>query len=231
MKKLRLKKLNFIMMVFGIIGIYSILFAVSTFPASLVGAVVLDLGGVLGSVDVSNYEQCVENTVYWTQEIPVFEDVIRTRDVWSDDCEMYFPENDTSDVRSCITGTEEYISNEQVGTNTVELNRVVCEQDTSYLEIKSGAETIKLDYALQDYKCVQDNNKIICDSKNDGNGDGICQSGESCALFELKSDKIILRNINSGDQEECNLQTINGVPFEICVDESVLSHLKLEVRE
>jgi len=38
--------------------------------------------------------------------------------------------------------------------------------------------------------CSAVGNEVICDSKYDGNNDGICQSGESCVKFVVTQDKV-----------------------------------------
>jgi len=52
------------------------------------------------------------------------------------------------------------------------------------------------------YACsVQDDGKVYvtCDSTLDGNGDGICTSGESCIQFGIVGNTIIRKERNSGD--------------------------------
>ena len=67
-------------------------------------------------------------------------------------------------------------------------------------------KTVKQEKYLLDYgdwgKCSYspgtDSGIIICDSNKDGNGDGVCQSGESCIAFFVSKDKIEKMYRNSG---------------------------------
>ena len=54
----------------------------------------------------------------------------------------------------------------------------------------------------EDKKCKSIGKKIICDDTigGDGNGDGICASGETCYTYDL-TDKIELKSIKNGDKE------------------------------
>ena len=54
----------------------------------------------------------------------------------------------------------------------------------------------------EDKKCKSIGKKIICDDTigGDGNGDGICTSGETCYTYDL-TDNIELKSIKNGDKE------------------------------
>lgn len=227
----RLKKLNFVILVIGIMLIYTILFSFTTLSAITVEAVetVFDSGGNLGSVILDNKPQCVEEAITWEEQVPVYDYVTKTRDTIGS-CEEYSEVNQTMEKVSCITGTEEYQERVLTGTHTEQKSKTICKQDTSTLDIESKEKTISINYGLQGFNCVNSENKIICDSKNDGNGDGICQSGESCATFDIQKDKVLLTYSNSGEKQNCMERTIQSVPFVICTDESAIIN-KLEVRE
>jgi len=53
-----------------------------------------------------------------------------------------------------------------------------------------------------DYNCEVNNDLIVCDSKRDGNGDGICQSGERCFTFEIGNNLTLKKNIEFERQAE-----------------------------
>jgi hypothetical protein len=227
----RLKKLNFIMLTLGITFIYLMLFSFSTISAITADAVetIFDSNGELGSVIIDNRLQCIEETVIWQEQVPVYGYVERVREIYGI-CHKEFLENSTSADVSCVTGTEEYQSYEIISYNTEQKSKTVCKQDTSDLDLSIGDSKITLNYGLQGFKCVNQENKIICDSKNDGNGDGVCQSGESCATFDIQNDKVLLTYVNSGKKQNCIDTVIKDVPFTICTDESAIIN-KLEVRQ
>lgn len=61
----------------------------------------------------------------------------------------------------------------------VNLNKTICER------IGYNIRGNKIYYKKYGYNCNLDNNIIVCDSKFDGNGDGICKSGESCIFINI----------------------------------------------
>ena len=60
----------------------------------------------------------------------------------------------------------------------------ICEE-TGVLQLNDGTT---FDYGAHDYQCnvKEDAKAVMCDSLNDGNGDGICQSGESCRIWYIE---------------------------------------------
>jgi len=46
-------------------------------------------------------------------------------------------------------------------------------------------EGLTIDYASQGYNCASNGTMVICDSKIDGNGDAICQLGETCCTINI----------------------------------------------
>jgi hypothetical protein len=227
----RLKKLNFVIMVLGVIFIYLGLFSFSTISAATADAVgsIFSSNSDLSSAIIDNKPQCTEETVTWQEQVPVYDYVERTRDIYGT-CHKEFSENSTSTEVRCITGTEKYQNYEIISYNAEQRSKTVCKQDTSALDLSVGQNKIVLNYGLQGFKCLNTENKIICDSKNDGNGDGICQSGESCATFDIQKDKVLLTYVNSGKKQNCIDTVIKDVPFTICTDESAIIN-KLEVRQ
>ena len=54
---------------------------------------------------------------------------------------------------------------------------------------------------MNDYSCSAiDSDSVMCDSKYDGNGDGICTSGESCMKFIAVDDTLQKYQKNSKDE-------------------------------
>ncbi len=56
------------------------------------------------------------------------------------------------------------------------------------IEKKCVTKSLTLDnhkINVEGYECSVNDNVVICDSKFDGNGDGICTSGESCMKFDF----------------------------------------------
>ncbi|HYD03463.1 MAG TPA: hypothetical protein VEC16_04140 [Alphaproteobacteria bacterium] len=57
---------------------------------------------------------------------------------------------------------------------------------------------------VEGYKCStaedQDNKIILCDSIYDGNGDGICTSGESCMKYVINGNSVQEYSRNSGEE-------------------------------
>ena len=55
---------------------------------------------------------------------------------------------------------------------------------------------------IQDYVCSTEEGLVVtvlCDSKFDGNGDGICNSGESCMRFTIDGSAVTKEEKNSRD--------------------------------
>ena len=74
-------------------------------------------------------------------------------------------------------------------------SKEICKDKEIQLTINKliGEENYKLEYGNWG-KCSyesEDNKAIIlCDSKSDGNNDGVCQPGESCIKFIVSKDEI-----------------------------------------
>ena len=127
---------------------------------------------------------------------PVFGYVSRQRDVYGDclfnlnytDClNTTGPNTDCLQkqrnlTRRCVLGTESYQSYEKIGERNVQKNRTICRN--AGFTINSAGAIKKINFDKAGYYCTSDINIITCDSVYDGNGDGICDSGESCVKFE-----------------------------------------------
>jgi len=101
------------------------------------------------------------------------------------DREVYYPDNDTT-----VTYED-------------------CEYQTKYKDqcIKGTGRYEylgdKLEYEKLNIGCTADGSIITCDEGEgaDGNGDGICQSGETCITYELDTD-IKVKEIKNGEKIE-----------------------------
>lgn len=111
---------------------------------------------------------------------------------------------------SCTPRTEIYEcrKNTRIVTNTQE----VCTPQKL---------TIQEKYALSvdGYTCTPTSDAgtitLICDSKTDGNGDGICQSGESCQKFEVRNGQLYSYQKNSREDFIENDRTFNQQPIQV----------------
>lgn len=167
---------------------------------------------------VQKVEQCDEQIVTYQEEEPVYELVTRERPTYTEE-EVYYAENDSYGTVWVQNGTEEYQEQVQTGTKTVTKQRAVC-PDTSYLEVGDDTNKVVLEYIGNHFECKPNGDIIECDSRWDGNGDGRCQSGESCYFVEKEDGciKVTQKNSNAGYKYET--KTINGVCFKIQRDTS-----------
>lgn len=190
---------------------------------------VITLRAQLSTVSINNVHQCREETVYYTEKEPIYEYVTYERLIYATE-ELYNSENESYYKRTYQTGAEKYEVYENVGTKEVQKSKKVCIEDTSYLTINTGFKSLPIDYSKFNFYCSNTENQIVCDSKDDGNGDGICQSGESCVIFDIQKDKIKLTHKNSNWPVTCFKREIRGIPFEVCIDPTVNIRDFLEVR-
>lgn len=107
-------------------------------------------------------------------------------------CTEYIEENQTDkDKIICIKGIKKSES-EAICERKVKVNKIeIREEETCKKEEKIDLEYENGDKYRCDYegwwKCTFDNQtmKAVCDSKFDGNGDGICTAGETCQTIDL----------------------------------------------
>jgi len=184
---------------------------------------VMTLRAQLSTVSINNMHQCKEETVYYTETEPVYDYVTYERPTYG---LIWVEKNQTNEIG--VNGKEEYKVLIKTGTKEVQKSRKICIEDTSQLTINSGFKTLPIDYGNQNFYCSNTESQIICDSKDDGNGDGICQSGESCAVFEI-GEMIKLTYTNGNNQLICFKREIKGIPFEVCTDTTVNIRDLLEV--
>lgn len=96
---------------------------------------------------------------------------------------------------SCQSVTREYWC--QTGSQAVEKTIRKCQA--------KGYTISKFKLDTEGYVCSvntanKDSTLVICDSMYDGNGDGICMSGESCMKYIISSDSIQSYEKNSKDE-------------------------------
>lgn len=122
--------------------------------------------------------------LHWTETEPVYGTCENSYDAIVCDDE---PLN-----TSCYTKEEIYEYECKTGEKEVEKSKEVCRDaemkvtlfETEEYSLEYG-EWGKCSYTTEDETLV-----ITCDSKYDGNNDGICQPGESCMQFRVANDKI-----------------------------------------
>ena len=184
---------------------------------------IITLRAQLAVVSIDNVHQCKEEIVYYTEKVPFYRDVIEEIPshglIWSE-------ENQTYEMG--INGTEEYTV-KVMDYKEIQKSKTACVEDTSHLTISTGFKSLPIDYSKFNFYCSNTESKIICDSKDDGNGDGICQSGESCAVFEIR-EVIKLTHTNSNGPLTCFKREIRGIPFEVCTDSTLNLRDFLEVK-
>ena len=185
----------------------------------------LALYAQLSAVSISNVHSCIEETVTWTETEPAYEYVTFEKptygQVWSEENQTY---------EQGITGTEQYQVLQQRGEKTTQKTKTVCTQDTSYATLNTGFKTVPIAAGKYGFFCSNTEKQIVCDNKKDGNSDGICKPGESCAVFDIQDSKIRLTYTNGGDRLLCYPREVKGVPFEVCYDNLVDTTSFLEVR-
>lgn len=100
------------------------------------------------------------------------------------DC-LKYTLNKSSKAKMCTEyGVYNYVYSCETGKYIVEKTRKVCTDIESY-KITTNNEYI-CDY--NDWgTCTNNNGLIVCDSKYDGNNDGVCQSGESCITINAST--------------------------------------------
>jgi len=111
-----------------------------------------------------------------------------------DSKEIIFSINISGDGACYKINIESYLSWDNAW-ETVITNETVCIKDTSIIEYKNSI----LEYEKEKLGCTVYQDYIICDEKEDGNGDGICQSGETCYKYEIKVDYLELTDKTNGD--------------------------------
>jgi len=142
-------------------------------------------------ISLAEVKDC--KTVEWETEEPVYgtctQETLQT--VCTDE-----PKNESCQQQ---TLSQEYSC--QTGTKTVEHSEEVCEPKA--IEITKEFNDVITEKGRINFKewgkCSYEKEEIICDSKFDGNNDGICQSGESCIKFVITANGVKRYVKNSRD--------------------------------
>jgi|SRR3989344_4360449 len=118
--------------------------------------------------------------------------------------------------QSCYDEIIEYECEQ--GKRTVQKTRNICK--TKGYTIDNSLTSVKL--TTEQYACIPAEEPdgsivVICDSKFDGNGDGICTSGESCQKFVIDGPTIEKYEKNSREDyvESDDSYFAEGVPMEV----------------
>lgn len=125
--------------------------------------------------------------------------------------------------KSCHEETEYYEYQCQTGTNKIPHSERVCTPKAFEITKELGATVTEKgrinfkEWGKCSYEAGEDNIIIICDSKHDGNNDGICQSGESCVKFVITQDKVqrFLKNSQEGFTAEDESFFLEKLDYEV----------------
>ena len=152
---------------------------------SVVGIAVPRITQVTADISLDQPESC--DTFYWDETENTYGTCTNHHNVsvCSDE-----PFNTT-----CIVQERAYYNYTCVtSTKTVQKSEVRCE-DKDLMSVTvdkpTGTETYRIDYGdwgLCSYTTEAETLVITCDSKIDGNNDGICRPGESCTQFRITKD-------------------------------------------
>lgn len=122
-------------------------------------------------LSLNNITEC--DTIFWNKSIYIM-----------NNCTRYNPVNDTMDNYSCYD------------LDVIQLNKTTCE--TVGYEINNITNISFKDFGACNYKLTgKPSIIVVCDSKYDGNGDGVCHSGESCIRYIISESKVKIEYRNS----------------------------------
>lgn len=117
-----------------------------------------------------------------------------------EDCVDIYPAVSCDDPKAKVNKTDgscylkdEYCFNYTQKTKLVK-DTLQCLDKNKYLD----AVNYKFDFGSYAIQCTIYNYVLVCDSTEDGNGDGVCQSGETCYNFSIDDDKIKLQKVVNG---------------------------------
>jgi len=183
--------------------LFFIILVLTILSTIIISAIVVD-----DNVTVNEIQNCYDE--FYDEIEDVFDYVTRERDLYnnciylsnSTSCEDE-PFNtscvtNTKEIeQQCVIGTESYENYEKVRVQVVQKSKTICNNEGYTIDIAGSSK--KIDFVKAGYYCSLDGNIITCDSVHDGNGDGICHSGETCIKFEVTSKGInkIQRKIDS----------------------------------
>jgi len=138
---------------------------------------------ITGDISLEEVKDC--KTIYWNE----------TKDVYGTCTQPYTATvcDDEPLNTSCHTEERYYSDWCKTGTNITEKSREECRDMEMQVMIDKlrGTENYKLEYGgwgKCSYTTESETLIITCDSKLDGNNDGICKPGESCIQFRITKD-------------------------------------------
>lgn len=163
-------------------------------------------------VTLEDVKDC--HTVYWNETEDIIGVCAHSYNVTACDDEPF--------NTSCSVEEISYNYSCKTDSNLVEKSKEVCKDKEFQLTVdKLIDEKYKLqygDWGKCSYTAGNQTAEILCDSRLDGNNDGICQPGESCIKFIVSKDNIQALYRNSRDdfvendetfrQEELSLEVI-----------------------
>ncbi|MBN2881317.1 hypothetical protein JXM83_04670 [Candidatus Woesearchaeota archaeon] len=124
-------------------------------------------------------------------------------------------DNTTKDNSSCINKTQEYVFPCVVDKKEVTKTKKECSKPKYHL-INDKVKVLTSDYACSE---TEEDGKVImiCDSKKDGNGDGVCKSGESCMklIIDGKDVKKYEKNSRENFVESDSSFFLEKIPVEV----------------
>ena len=172
---------------FAILGIVVALLSAATYGLN-------KITNVTDDITVTDTKEC--NTVFYTEEVDTYGNCTHTYDTTVCDDE---PLN-----TSCHTEQQSYDYTCKTGANTVQKSKEECADKELQVTVTKPGSDDHYNLAYGDWgKCsyAPDGEEavITCDSKYDGNSDGICQSGESCTQFKVSKDGLQKLIKNSED--------------------------------
>ena len=94
-------------------------------------------------------------------------------------------------TNSCVVGREKYFFHGRVGTELYIENKSICR------DIGFNVSGNVLDCEEAGFVCKKTGFKITGDSIRDGNGDGVCSSGESCITIDIRKPTEIISDLDT----------------------------------
>ena len=135
---------------------------------------------VTDDITLEDIQEC--SAVFWNEEEPLYGTC--TKESAIQVCE------DEPFNTSCTTEQRSYEYACKTGVNTIQKSREECKDKEMQVTVAkpTGDEKYKIEYGdwgKCSYAGQGEGILVTCDSKYDGNNDGICQSGETCAQFRI----------------------------------------------
>ncbi|MBI4738196.1 hypothetical protein HY772_01315 [Candidatus Woesearchaeota archaeon] len=163
-------------------SLYVVVAGIVLFVAIFAGS---SAGGIVESLRVQKIDYCANTS--WLENQTLYGNCTNER-VWQvcDDAPLNL---------SCQWFSENYTRTCTVGYKTVAKMDSVCHTTDVIAD--------KIKFAVENYGCSTQedgtNVIVVCDSKYDGNGDGVCQSGESCLKYVVNGNTYEKFEKNSRD--------------------------------